>query len=159
MILNYIPTQGLTQNNLWYSIHSNNSLKSPAVPAHAQFVLSSVPRISTIASLHWGYGAAQLLVSASALQACSYLSRLVRQFLSPSRQALASVWQLGRSSSRPLQWAGVWAHGGWRIDWARKHWSSAPFFLKLCKNNKIVFHIVWKKSIKTLEKYSQISNK
>ena len=33
-------------------MHSNSCLKSPAVPAQAQLVRSSVPRISTIASRH-----------------------------------------------------------------------------------------------------------
>ena len=67
------PTHGLAQNRRWYSMHSNSSLKSPAVPEHAQLVRRLVPRISTMASRHAGYGAAQVFVSASAEQDCSYL--------------------------------------------------------------------------------------
>ena len=53
--INNSPTQGLTQNRRWYSMHSKSSLKSPAVPAQAQLVRRFVPRISTIASRHWAY--------------------------------------------------------------------------------------------------------
>lgn len=44
--------------------------------------------------------------------------------------SLARWWQDGRSSSRPDHWAGVCAQVGWSRLWARKHWSSAPFFLQ-----------------------------
>ena len=67
--------------------------------------------------------------------AISHLSRLSRQLGSSSLQALARAWQLGRSSSLPDHRAGVWAHGGWRMDWARKQASSAPFFLKQAMRN------------------------
>ena len=63
-------------------------------------------------------------------QSQSHLSRLSLQLGSSSLQARARAWQLGRSSSLPDHLAGVWAHGAWRMDWARKQASSAPFFLK-----------------------------
>lgn len=69
----YLPTQGLTHNNLCQPKHSYSCVVS--VPLQAHVVLKSVPKIPSIASLHASGGPAHFFVRLSTAQACSYVSK------------------------------------------------------------------------------------